>query len=78
LLQKDFAQLIVIAMVIAWPLAYFLIEELFLKQFALQVPFSIWIFILSGILALVISMLIISYRAVTASLVNPVDTLKYE
>jgi putative ABC transport system permease protein len=78
LLQKDFAKLIIIAMVIAWPLAYYLVEELFLQQFALQVPFSIWIFILSGVLALAISMLIISYRAVTASLVNPVDTLKYE
>lgn len=78
LLQKDFARLIIIAMVIAWPLAFYLIEELFLQQFAVRVPFSIWIFILSGVMALVISMLIISWKAVTASLINPVDTLKYE
>jgi putative ABC transport system permease protein len=78
LLQRDFARLIIIAMVIAWPLAYYLIEELFLQQFALRVPFSIWIFLLSGAMALAISMLIISWRAVSASLLNPVDTLKYE
>jgi putative ABC transport system permease protein len=78
LLQKDFAKLIVIAMVVAWPLAYFLIQELFLKQFAVQVPFNAWIFILAGIGALAISLLIIAWRAVTASLINPVDTLKYE
>jgi putative ABC transport system permease protein len=78
LLQKDFARLIVIAMVIAWPLAYYLIQELFLKQFSVQVPFNAWIFILSGIGALAVSLLIIAWRAVTASLINPVDTLKYE
>ena len=78
LLQRDFAKLILIAMVIAWPLAYYLIEELFLQQFALRVPFSIWIFLLSGAMALAISMIIISWRAISASLLNPVDTLKYE
>jgi putative ABC transport system permease protein len=78
LLQRDFAKLILIAMVIAWPLAYLLIEELFLQQFALRVPFNAWIFILSGAMALAISMLIISWKALAASMVNPVDTLKYE
>lgn len=78
LLQKDFARLILIAMVIAWPLAYFLVEELFLQQFALRVPFNVWIFVLSGLFALSIALLIISWKAVAASLVNPVDTLKYE
>lgn len=78
LLQKDFARLIVIAMVVAWPLAYFLIQELFLNQFSVRVPFNPWVFLLSGLGALVISLLIISWRAVTASLINPVETLKYE
>lgn len=78
LLQKEFIGLILIAMVIAWPVSYYLVDSLFMQQFAIQVPFNLWVFILSGIFALVISMLIISYRAVKASMINPVDTLKYE
>ena len=78
LMQKDFVGLILIAMVIAWPLSYYLVEELFLRQFAVEIPFSGWIFLVSGIFALVISLLIISWKAIRASMVNPVDTLKYE
>jgi putative ABC transport system permease protein len=78
LLQREFTWLILIAMVIAWPLSYFLVESLFLQQFAVRVPFSVWVFILSGLFALVISLLIISYRALKASLIDPVKTLKYE
>ena len=78
LLQKEFTWLIVIAMVIAWPVSYFMVESLFLQQFAIRVPFNFWVFILSGLFALVISLLIISYRAIRASLINPVETLKYE
>lgn len=78
LLQKEFTILILVAMVIAWPVSYYLIDSLFLQQFALRVPFNFWIFILSGLSALVISLMIISYRAIKASLINPVETLKYE
>lgn len=78
LLQREFTSLILIAMLIAWPVSYFLIDSLFLQQFAIRVSFNIWIFILSGLFALVISLLIISYRALKASLINPSETLKYE
>ena len=78
LLQKEFTWLILIAMVIAWPVSYFMVDALFLQQFAIRVPFNLWIFILSGLFALLISLLIISYRALKASMANPVETLKYE
>jgi putative ABC transport system permease protein len=78
LLQKEFTLLVIIAMVIAWPVSYFLVDTLFMQQFAIRVPFNLWIFILSGLFALVISLLIISYRALRASMTNPVETLKYE
>jgi len=78
LLQREFSWLILIAMAIAWPLSYLLVDSLFLQQFAVQTPFNIWVFILSGFFALAISMLIISYRALKASMINPVETLKYE
>jgi putative ABC transport system permease protein len=78
LLQREFTWLILIAMVIAWPVSYYLVDSLFLQQFAIQVPFNAWIFILSGVFALAVSLLIISYRALKASTINPVETLKYE
>jgi putative ABC transport system permease protein len=78
LLQREFTWLILIAMVIAWPVSYLLVDSLFLQQFTIRVPFNFWIFILSGLFALVISLLIISYRALKASMINPVETLKYE
>ena len=78
LLMKEFARLVLIATVVAWPLAYLLIDELFLNQFAMRVKMDPWVFILSGLFAFVISMLIILYRAVAASMINPAETLKYE
>jgi putative ABC transport system permease protein len=78
MLQKEFTWLILIAMIIAWPVTYYLLDSLFLEQFAVSVPFNYWVFVLSGLFALVVSWLIISYRAIKASLINPVDTLKYE
>jgi putative ABC transport system permease protein len=78
LLQREFTWLILIAMIIAWPVSYFLVDSLFLQQFAIRVPFNIWVFILSGLFALAVSWVIISYRALKASMINPVETLKYE
>jgi putative ABC transport system permease protein len=78
LLLKEFTRLILIAMVIAWPIAWFLVDSLYLQQFSIQAPFSAWILILSGGMALLVSLLIISYRAFKASLTNPADSLKYE
>jgi len=78
LLQREFTLLILIAMLIAWPVSYLLVDSLFMQQFAIRAPFNIWLFILSGLFALVISILIITYRALKASMINPVETLKYE
>jgi putative ABC transport system permease protein len=78
LLLKEFTRLIIIAMVIAWPIAWFLVDSLYLQQFSIRAPFTVWVFILSGGLALLVSLLIISYRAFKASLINPADSLKYE
>jgi len=78
LMVKEFVQLIIIAMIIAWPVTWILVDKLYLQQFSVRAPFNLWIFLFSGLLALVVSLLIISYRALKASLINPADTLKYE
>jgi putative ABC transport system permease protein len=78
LMLKEFTQLILIAMVIAWPVTWILIDRLYLQQFALREPFNPLVFLFAGFLALSVSLLIITYRALKASLINPADTLKYE
>ncbi len=78
LLLREFTRLILIAMVIAWPIAWFLVDGLYLRQFAIREPLNPWVFALSGALALSVSIIIISYKAFKASLTNPADTLKYE
>jgi putative ABC transport system permease protein len=78
LLSKEFVRLIIISMIIAWPLSYYLIDEFFLDQFIIQPGYNLWIPIVAGLLALFLALLITMYRAIKASTVNPAKTLKYE
>jgi len=78
LLSKEFARLIIISMIIAWPLSYFLIDEFFLDQFIIQPGFNFWIPLLAGLFSLLLAMIITMYRAITASLADPAKNLKYE
>ena len=77
LLSKDFAKWVLIANVIAWPLAYYLMNN-WLKNFAYRIDLNPSIFIMSGILALIIAQLTVSTHAIKAAKANPVDSLKYE
>ena len=77
LLSKDFAKLVVIANILAWPLAYFLMNN-WLQNFAYKIEISTWTFILSGAGALLIAVITVSYQAVKAAMTNPVNSLKYE
>ena len=77
LLSKDFLQLIVIANVIAWPLAYYALHT-WLGNFAYRIPISPWIFGMAGLAALVIALLTVSYQALKAALANPVKSLRTE
>jgi len=77
LVSKEFATLVLIANVIAWPTAYFLMQK-WLQNFAYRVNMEVWIFLMSGVLALVIALLTVSYQAVKAALTDPVNSLRYE
>ncbi|RDC65614.1 ABC transporter permease [Adhaeribacter pallidiroseus] len=77
LLSKDFVGLVVIANVVAWPLAWYSIHQ-WLQDFAYQVPVSWWIFGLAGVATLVIALVTISFHAVRAALANPVQALRRE
>ncbi|MFZ5980781.1 MAG: ABC transporter permease [Candidatus Zixiibacteriota bacterium] len=77
LLSKEFFVLVMVANVIAWPLAWEVINR-WLEAFAYRTEVSWYIFVLSGLMALVIALTTVGYQAVKAALANPVDTLKYE
>jgi putative ABC transport system permease protein len=76
-LTKGFTKGIALANIIAWPLAYFAMNK-WLQQFAYRTGIGFWIFILSGILALGIAFLTVSYHTFKAATSNPVDSLRYE
>jgi putative ABC transport system permease protein len=76
-LTKGFTKGIVLANIIAWPLAYFAMS-LWLQQFAYRIEIGIWIFVLAGVMALGIAFITISYHTIKAAMANPVDSLRYE
>lgn len=77
LLSKDFALLIAVANIIAWPIAYYGINW-WLENFAFAVGIEWWTFPLAAVLSLLISLAAVSYHTVTAALKNPVETLRQE
>jgi putative ABC transport system permease protein len=76
-LTKGFTKGIVLANIIAWPLAYFAMNG-WLQQFAYRIGIGLWVFALSGILALGIAFFTVSYHTIKAATANPVDSLRYE
>jgi putative ABC transport system permease protein len=77
LLSKDFLKLVLVANLIAWPLAWYAIHT-WLEGFAYRIDLDVWVFVLAGILALLVALLTISYQSVKAALSNPVNSLRSE
>jgi putative ABC transport system permease protein len=77
LLYKDILKWVGLAFLIASPLAWYIINK-WLQNFAYHTGISWWIFILAGAIAILISVLTISWQSVRASRINPVECLRYE
>jgi putative ABC transport system permease protein len=75
LLSKDFLKLVLISNLIAFPLAWWSINQ-WLQEYAYHVNLEWWVFALAAFLAIVIAVLTVSYQSVKASLVNPLEHLK--
>jgi putative ABC transport system permease protein len=76
LLSKDFAKLVLLAFVLAIPLTWYLIDRLWLENFAYRIGFDFGVMLFSGGFALVIALVTISVKAWQAAMRNPVDALK--
>ena len=77
LITREFVILVVLANLIAWPLAYYFMNR-WLQTFAYRTTIGIGIFLISGLVALGIALLTVGYQSVKAARSNPVDSLRYE
>ncbi|HMC84312.1 MAG TPA: FtsX-like permease family protein, partial [Chitinophagaceae bacterium] len=77
LLSGDFLKLVLIALVIASPLAWYFMHN-WLQDYAYRINIGWWVFAVTGSIALLIAFLTISFQAVKAAIANPVTSLRSE
>jgi len=77
LLTKEFMKWVILANLIAWPIAYYVMSR-WLQNFAYHVNIRIWTFLLSAALVLVTALITISFQAVKTATSNPIESLRYE
>ncbi len=77
LISKDFLKLVMIANLIAWPLAWWVMNK-WLQDFAYRIQISWWVFTIAGLTAVLIAIVTVSFQAIKAALANPVNSLRSE
>ena len=77
LFTKDFVKPVVLANLLAWPVAYYAMSS-WLHNFAYRIDLSVGFFILSGVLTLIIALMTVGWQAVRTAGANPVDSLRSE
>jgi len=77
ILSKDFLKLVVIAIVIATPLSWYLMQK-WLQNFKYQVQIEWWVFAITGAIAIFIALLTVSFQSMKAALMDPVKSLRSE
>jgi len=77
LLSQDFLKLVLLANLLAWPLAGWVMHR-WLQDFAYRIDLGWWVFALAGVSALLIALLTVGFQALKAALANPVKSLRSE
>lgn len=77
LISKEYVKLVVYANLIAWPVAYYVMNG-WLDSFAYSTGLSPWVFVLAAALAITVTMLTVSYKAISVAHTDPVDALQHE
>jgi putative ABC transport system permease protein len=78
LLSMDFTRMILVSFVMAVPVAWYVMENWWLQNFAYRITISVWIFLISGAVAFAIAWLTVSYQSIKAAIQNPVRSLRSE
>ncbi|MDE3182969.1 MAG: ABC transporter permease [Bacteroidota bacterium] len=77
LISKDFLKLVIIAIIIAMPVAWWAMSK-WLEGFAYRIHISWWVFALAGLIAIMIALFTVSFQAIKAAMANPVESLRSE
>ena len=77
MLSKDFVKLVVVAIIIATPIAWYAMSN-WLKDFAYRIQIQWWVFAVTGIGAIAIALLTVAYQSIKAAMMNPVKSLRSE
>lgn len=77
LLSKDFLKLVIISIIIASPLAWFVMNK-WLQSFAYRIDISWVYFAITALAAILIALITISFQAIKAAVANPVESLRSE
>ncbi|MBD2699239.1 ABC transporter permease [Spirosoma sp. BT702] len=77
LLSKDFLKLVLIAILIATPIAWYMMNQ-WLADFAYKIEIEWWMFALAGLLAIGIALATVSFQSIKAALMNPIKSLRSE
>jgi predicted permease len=77
LLSRDFLKLVLVSIVVATPIAWYLMEN-WMEDFQYRVGIEWWVFVVASVLALTVAFLTVSFQAIKAALVNPVKSLRSE
>lgn len=77
LLSKDFLKLVVMAIILASPVAWYIMKQ-WLQGFAYQIDIEWWMFALAGVISVLIAIFTISFQSIRAAMVNPVRSLRSE
>ncbi len=77
LLTKDFLKLVGIAFLIASPIAYYFMQR-WLEDFTYKIEINVWVFVLAGSFALVITLLTVGFQSIKSAVANPVKSLRTE
>ena len=77
LLNREFLRWVLIANLIAWPVAYFVMLQ-WIQKFAYRTKITLGIFVLSACIGLAVALVTVSVQTLKAARANPVDSLKHE
>ncbi|MCP4725446.1 MAG: hypothetical protein GY863_10440, partial [bacterium] len=77
LLSKEFVILVIASNIAAWPISYYIMNN-WLQSFAYRTSISFWTLLMPALIALVFTLITVSFQAVKAANANPVNSLRYE
>jgi len=77
-LSKEFVKWVIIANIIAWPVAYYLMKTYWLVNFPYRIDPAVGMFVIAGVLSVIIALATVSFQVIRAALLNPADSIRYE